>query len=125
MALKDWTNGVDTCNDTDLDRLELGARGQTEVSTVAATGATETLDPAYGVHRVTMDQACTFTFGTPTLASACIVVILSGAFTPTWPASVDWPDGSAPSYTTPAMFVFQTWDTGTTWYGARVGKAYA
>ena len=33
-------------------------------------------------------------------------------------------DASAPTYTTPSIFVFTTVDAGTTWLGARVGKAF-
>lgn len=46
----------------------------------------------------------------------------------TWPASVDWPDGTAP--TAPAsgetdVFVFYTQDGGTTYYGFVAGEALA
>ena len=99
-----------------------------EVNTVAASGATETLDVStYGVHDVTMDEACTFTFSNPAPSgdASSFALILRGAFTPTLPASVDWPDGAAPTYTTPTVFVFWTVDAGTTWLGSSPGKAYA
>jgi hypothetical protein len=99
-----------------------------QVNTVATSGATETLDvSAYGVHDVTMDQACVFTFSNPAPSgdASSFVLILRGAFTPTFPASVDWPDGSAPTYTTPTVFVFSTVDAGTTWLGTSPGKAFA
>ena len=55
------------------------------------------------------------------------VVLFSvpGAFTPTWPASVKWDSGTAPTYTTPSLYVFTTLDSGTTWLGSQVGKAFA
>jgi hypothetical protein len=99
-----------------------------EVNTVATSGATETLDvSAYGVHDVTMDQACTFTFSNPAPSgdASSFVLILRGAFTPTLPASVDWSGGAAPTYTTPSMYVFTTVDAGTTWLGAQSGSAFA
>lgn len=100
---------------------------ESNVNTVAATGATETLDTSvYAVHDCTMDQACTFTFSNPAPSGDCsvFVLILRGAFTPTFPASVDWGDASAPTYTTPSLYTFATVDAGTTWLGAQVGKAF-
>jgi hypothetical protein len=77
------------------------------------------------MHDVTMDQNCEFTFPTPTEDGHVFVLVLRGAFTPTFPASVDWSGGSAPTYTTPAVYVFSTVDGGTVWLGAQTGKAYA
>lgn len=97
------------------------------VNTVAASGATETLDTAvYAVHDVTMDQSCTFTFSNPAPSGKATIftLILRGAFTPTFPAGVDWPDASAPTYTTPSVYVFTTVDGGTTWLGSQAGKAF-
>lgn len=100
------------------------APGEADVNTVAASGATETLSGAYSMHRVTMDQACTFTFTSPP-DGAVFALLLSGAFTPTFPASVDWPDGTPPTYTTPSLYVFSTFDGGTTWLGSQIGKAFS
>lgn len=51
-----------------------------------------------------------------------------GGRTATWPASVKWPSGTAPTLTTAANRVdslsFSTVDGGTTWYGALTGTAY-
>lgn len=52
----------------------------------------------------------------------------SATVTITWPASVDWPQGTAP--TAPAsgstsVFVFYTQDGGTTYYGFVAGEAMA
>jgi len=105
---------------------DLGAV-ESNVSTIAATGATETLDVSvYGVFDCTMDQACEFTFSNPAPSGklSSFVLILRGAFTPTLPASVDWADATPLTHTTPSMFVFTTVDAGTTWLGARVGKAF-
>ena len=97
--------------------------GSAAVNTNATTGSTETLTLA-PVHKMTMDQNCTFTFPTPTAASHTFILHLIGAYTPTFPASVDWPDASAPTYATPSIFVFTTDDTGTTWFGSLVGSGY-
>lgn len=98
------------------------------VNTVAATGATETLDTStYGVHDLTMDQSCTLTFANPAPSGkeTEFKLILRGAFTPTFPAAVDWASGSAPTYTSPAVYLFSTVDAGTTWFGFQAGKAFA
>jgi hypothetical protein len=101
---------------------------ESNVNTVGTSGSTETLDTSvYGVHDVTMDQACTFTFSNPAPSGKCTVfiLILRGSFTPTFPGSVDWGDGTPPSYTTPAIYVFTTVDAGSIWLGKQVGKAFA
>lgn len=98
------------------------------VNTVAASGATETLDTStYGTHDVTMDQSCTLTFSNPAPSGkeTEFKLILRGAFTPTFPAAVDWASGSAPTYTSPAVYLFSTVDAGTTWFGFQAGKAFA
>jgi hypothetical protein len=98
------------------------------VNTVATTGAAETLDTsAYAVHDCTMDQACTFTFSNPAPSGdfSSFVLILRGAFTPTFPASVDRGDATPPTYTTPSVYTFSTVDAGTTWLGVSAGKAFA
>lgn len=100
---------------------------ESNVNTVAATGATETLDlSTYGVFDCTMDQACEFTFSNPAPSGKATIftLILRGAFTPTLPASIDWA-GTAPTYTTPSQYVFTTVDGGTTYLGQQVGAAFA
>jgi hypothetical protein len=101
---------------------------ESNVQTVAATGATETLDTSiYGAFDMTMDQNCTFTFSNPAPSGkmTAFTLILRGAFTPTFPASVDWPDGTLPTYATPSVYTFMTVNAGTTWLGAQAGKAFA
>ncbi len=133
----DANKPVSTATQAALDaKLSLAAGGasvenigaiESNVNTVAASGATETLDTSlFGVHDVTMDQACTFTFSNPAPSGKATIftLILRGAFTPTLPASIDWP-GTPPTYTSPAQYVFTTVDAGTTWLGQQVGKAFA
>lgn len=97
------------------------------LTTVAASGATETLTLAGpdDTFDVTMDQSCTFTFTSPGAGAWAFTLILRGAFTPSWPASVDWPNGTAPTYATPSVFTFLTVDSGTTWLGFLAGAALA
>lgn len=97
-----------------------------DVNTVATSGSTETLDVSTAVvHDITMDQNCTFTFSNPAASGDCsmFTLILRGAFTPTFPASVDWADATPPTYATPTVYVFITKDAGTTWLGFSPGKA--
>lgn len=94
------------------------------VNTVASSGPAETLTTA-PVQDVTMSENCTLTFPTVTSEGWTFRLILRGAFAPTFPASVDWPDGTPPTYSAPTIYEFTTVDTGTTWLGRSLGKAYA
>jgi hypothetical protein len=74
----------------------------------------------------------TFTFSNPpasgTAYSFTLKLTAGGTHTITYPASVDWAGGSAP--TAPAsgetdLLAFATYDGGTTWYGFLAGDAMA
>jgi hypothetical protein len=74
----------------------------------------------------------TFTFSNPpasgTAYSFTLKLTAGGTHTITWPTSVDWAGGSAP--TAPAsgetdLLAFATYDGGTTWYGFLAGDAMA
>jgi hypothetical protein len=74
----------------------------------------------------------TYVFSNPpatgTAYGFTLKVTPSATVTLTWPASVDWPSGTAP--TAPAsgatsVFVFYTQDGGTTYYGFLAGGAMA
>ena len=74
----------------------------------------------------------TYVFSNPpatgTAYGFTLKVTPSATVTITWPASVDWAGGTAP--TAPAsgetdVFVFYTQDAGTTWYGFQAGDAMA
>ncbi len=106
---------------------DLGAVEE-NVNTVALSGATLALDVStHGVHDVTMDQNCTLSFTNPAPAgkASSFMLVLRGAFTPTLPASVTWATGTAPTYTTPSVYVFTTVDAGTTWLGTQPGAAFS
>lgn len=93
------------------------------------TGATETIDLENGnVHRIVLDQNTTLTFSNPPASGTygefrmIVVQDATGSRTITWPASLDWGGGSAPTLSTAAnaidIFDFFTVDGGSTWYGA-------
>lgn len=105
--------------------------GVETVSTVAATGSTETLDLANGnVHDITLDANCTLTLTGSTASKACSMTIIvrqdgTGSRTLTWPASVKWPGSTAPTLSTGAskvdVITLVTVDNGTTWLGFTAG----
>jgi hypothetical protein len=99
-----------------------------EGSAVGNTGPTETFDLTNAnFFSATLDQACTFTFSNPPGSGDFGTFVLEltngGAFTITWPASVDWPGGTAPTLTASGkdQLVFTTRDGGTIWFGFVAG----
>jgi hypothetical protein len=100
------------------------------------SGATDTIDLTDGnVHNVTLTANCTFTFSNPpaTGTSGSFTLFLNqdgtGSRTATWPGSVKWAGGTAPTLTTTAsrtdILVFTTIDAGTIWYGAVSGQDFS
>jgi len=100
------------------------------------SGATDTIDLQDGnVHNVTLTANCTFTFSNPPASgtSGTFTLFLNqdatGSRTVTWPGSVKWAGGTAPTLTTTAsrtdILVFTTIDAGTIWYGAVSGQDYS
>jgi hypothetical protein len=95
---------------------------------IGNTGATRTIDLVDGnFFSATLDQACTFTFSNPAASGDfcgfSLALTNGGAFVATFPASVDWPGGTAPSLTASGLdlLVFVTYDGGTTWLGFVAG----
>lgn len=97
------------------------------ISTIAASGAAQTINLANGnVHDITLTANCTFTFSGSTASRACSFNLIlrqdgTGGRTVTWPASVSWLPGVAPTINAGANAVtnifFMTVDNGTTWFG--------
>ncbi|KKM62281.1 hypothetical protein LCGC14_1523270 [marine sediment metagenome] len=120
--------------DKELARASL--KDYSEEKFVAVAAATIDLDAEDGnVHEVEMDQDTTFTFSnpSPTGSMSSFTVILkqdsTGGWDPTWPASVDWENGTPPVVPTAAnsrhMFSFMTVDAGTIHYGFLGGLSFA
>ena len=82
------------------------------------------------IHTVTMTGNCTFTFTAPSPALGALTLVLTqdatGSRTATWPASVKWPGGTAPTLTTTASKtdVFNFVYDGTNYFGATMGLNY-
>ena len=99
------------------------------VKVIGDTGTSATLDLADGnVFTATLTGNCKFTFTTgtnsaPNMQSFSLILTNDGTPSRTiaWPASVKWPNNSAPSRTTAAsktdIWSFMSPDNGTTWYG--------
>ena len=80
----------------------------------------------------TLTENTTFTFSNPPASGGAYGMAVkiaqdagANGYTVTWPASVDWAGGTAPTLTATAsavdVFVFITHDGGTTWYGFTAG----
>ena len=104
---------------------------------VTSSGAATTVNCEQGnsfMH--TLTENTTFTFSNPpasgtayTMSIEIIQDASASGFTVTWPTSVDWPAGTAPTLTATAsakdVFVFTTRDGGTNWLGFTAGQALA
>jgi hypothetical protein len=95
-----------------------------KVNAAGAMGATETFDLDDGrCVTATVDEPVTLTFSNPLGTGYedgfSLYLTNGGAFAVTWPGSVDWPGGSAPTLTAAGkdVLVFTTIDGGTIWNG--------
>lgn len=93
------------------------------VNTIAASGASVTLPATVDAHDVTMTANCTFTFTSPTKDGHAFLLVVRGAFTPTFPGAVVWSEGYN-AYVDASMYGFMTFDGGTTWLGSRFSGAF-
>ena len=101
--------------------------GKEVINTIAASGASHTLDLTLGnVQDVTLTAACTLAFTGATAGVFCSFELFlrqdgTGGWATTWPGSVIWPGGTEPTLdTTPSsvtVLAFGSEDGGTTWYG--------
>jgi hypothetical protein len=117
-----------------MNRVKL--KDYSETAVVANTGTTYTIDLENGnVFNLTLTGNCTYTFSNPPASGSAGAFTLiqnqdgAGSRTVTWPASVEWAGGSAPTITSTAsstdVFTFITTDGGTTWYGFTGGQDFS
>ena len=118
----------------DANNVVTFSGGITEDSvTITSSSAAATLNMREGTNFLhDLTENVTYTFSNPAAsgnASAFTLKVIqdSTARAITWPSSVDWPAATAPTLTATDngvdMFVFQTIDGGTTWYGFVAGQA--
>jgi len=114
----------------------LSASGNdTSLVTVAATGATETVDVSVArTYDLTLDTNCTLTLTGAVNAEAWFLTLLlrqdaTGSRLVTWPGSVVWPNAVTPTLATAAssvdVFELFTVDGGTVWFGFPTAGAAA
>ena len=117
--------------DNTVSRVNLKDYGEVTNAIGNATGS-KTIDLTAGNSvTATTTGATTWTFSNPTasdeLCGFVLKLVNGGSATQTWPNSVDWPSGTAPTLTNSGtdVLVFITCDGGTTWYGLTAGLALA
>jgi len=73
------------------------------------SGASHTINWNLGnVHSITLSASCTLTFSNPVSGGRYVLIVTKGAtaYTITWPATVTWPGGTAPTITASKTHVF-------------------
>ncbi|MGZ4663581.1 MAG: hypothetical protein ACXV5Q_00645 [Frankiaceae bacterium] len=99
------------------------------VNTVATSGAAQTVPDVTSatVSRITLTANCTLTFPTAVAGKSFTLVLVqdaTGTRTVTWPGTVKWAGGTAPTLTTTAsktdVLTFLCAD-GTNWFGFLAG----
>lgn len=117
-------------------KVALATGGGVETLNAMGSGSgTRAINLANGnVVSATLAGATTFTFSGATASTACsfglyLTQDATGNRTVTWPASVRWSGGTAPTLSTSAnavdILVFETINGGTTWYGSLVGTNFS
>jgi hypothetical protein len=105
---------------------------QEYVNTVASSGATQTIPDPFleTINNITLTANCTLTFPTAVAGKSFLLGLLqdaTGSRTVTWPGTVKWAGGTAPTLTTTAskldMFSFVCLD-GTNWLGVVAGENF-
>jgi hypothetical protein len=128
------TAGSDPVTPSAIGAVSVKDGGKETVNTVAASGATPSISLANGnVQMVTLSANAALTLTGSTNGVACSLSLYlkqdsTGGRTVTWPASVKWPGGVAPSLSSAAnkidLVVLETLDGGTTWFSALAGADY-
>lgn len=122
--------GAETLTDKTI-QAGVFTNGYTEETSAANTSTAYTIDLANGsVQYLTLTGNCTYTFPTPVAGKSFTLIQkqdATGGRTVTWPASVKWPGGTAPTLTSAASkadkFIFTAVD-GSSWLGSNGGQNY-
>ena len=131
LILRDVSSGIDKFNVSGSGITVTNGQIIEEYATTGTSGAV-TIDLNTGnLFSTALAGAVTYTFSnaaTSGLASSFTLKVVNDGNSITWPASVDWPGGTAPTLSASGatdVFVFFTHDGGTTWYGFTAGQAMA
>jgi hypothetical protein len=101
-----------------------------ENTVTANTGGAYTINIANGTVQVlTLTSSCTFTFPTAVAGKSFLILLRqdgTGSRSVTWPASVKWPGGTAPTLTSTAsrQDIISFVSDGTSWFGAAGAQNY-
>lgn len=113
------------------EELKAKSYNETFLAVTSSAGAVTVNCETGNVFSHTLTENTTFTFSNPPATGTAYGFTLktvqdSTARTITWPASVDWAGGEAPTISAGSgevdVFVFYTHDGGTTWYGFTAGQ---
>ena len=126
--------GSDPLTPSNIGAVSVKDGGKETTAIIASSGAAPSISLANGnVQMVTLSANATFTLTGSTNGVACSLSLylkqdVTGGRTVTWPASVKWPNGVAPTLSSGAnkidLVVLETLDGGTTWFGALAGADY-
>lgn len=117
-------------------KVALATDGGVETLNALGNGSgTRAINLANGnVVSATLTGNTTFTFSGATASAACsfglyLTQDATGGRTVTWPGSVKWSGGTAPTLSTGAnnvdILVFETINGGSTWFGSLVGTNFS
>lgn len=126
----------DTLKPAVSDPTELHAQQVEETTDSGNTGTSFTIDVTLGtVWDLTLTGDCSFSFsgaGDKAGTNSFTLILTqdsTGGRSPSWPTSVVWAGGSAPTISSSAgatdVLTFFTPDEGSTWYGMVGGQAFA
>jgi sugar lactone lactonase YvrE len=113
------------------DNMYITSLSASTIYQYSTVGYTQTLDLATGgTFSFTPSGATTVSFTNPpasgTATGFALEVVNTGGYTITWPSSVKWHLGAAPTATaTKELYTFVTTDGGTTYYGKLAGSDIA
>lgn len=135
LAVEHNTDGKLKLAPTIAGKLDNSGGGREKLSTLANAGIAPIINLADGnVHQITLTASnTTISFTGATAGVACSISLYIkqdgvGGRVITWPGSVKWPGGIAPTLSVGAtkldLVVLETLDGGTTWYGALAGADY-
>lgn len=125
-------NKVVTADANGVVSFDDGMYEKSEAITSSSNAATLDLQTSTNFTLTLTENITTMTFSNPAASGRVSAFTLkvtqdSTARTITWPASVDWTDATAPTLSETSgavdVFVFVTYDGGTTYYGFTAGQA--